>query len=102
MDHFTQEKNSFAGVFFYSAESNINSILYTITKTKMTGQVYLKRTKIQERWTKVFFHFILLFSLFLYGCNKRTTIDNGDIELLHCANLRRLRAALFIILYLHN
>ena len=36
VDHFAKQENTLAGVFIHCAESNVNSILYTITETEVT------------------------------------------------------------------
>ena len=46
MDHLAQQKNTLAGILIYRLKGNFNSVLNTITKSKMTGDIKLYRAKI--------------------------------------------------------
>ena len=65
------------------SEGNFNRIFHPVAKTEMPGQVNLQRTEIQQRWTKVFLHFVLLFSPVLNGIDQRTSINSGNIKCFH-------------------
>lgn len=53
----------------------------------MPGQVNMQATQIKQGRRKILLHFVLLFSILLYGRDKRAAIDDGDIELFHRAKL---------------
>ncbi len=66
MNHFTQQKNAFALIFFYCFESNVNGVFNTIAKPKVAGKVNMNRTKIEQGRREVFFQPVgLLFVCFL-------------------------------------
>lgn len=87
VDHFAQQENAFARIFFDGTESNFNGVLYSITEAEMPGQVYLNRTKIEEGGGKIFFQLILLFPAVLDITDQATSVAGRNIELLHAAKV---------------
>ena len=83
VDHLTEEKDPFAGVFFYGPESDLNSIFHTIAKAKMPGQPDPQRPKIKQGGAEIFFHFIQFLPLFLDRTDQRAPVNDGDLETFH-------------------
>ena len=74
MDHLAEQEYALAGVLLYCTESDLDSIFYTITKAKMPGKDHLQRTQLQNRRSKISFHFIISLSLLLYSIDQRAAI----------------------------
>src|SRR5947207_11143845 len=83
MDHFTQQKNSHAGIFFNGFERNINSILNSITKAKMPRQVNPQGSKVEKSGNKISFQLVHLLALLLDGGDQWTPVYDWHFKLLH-------------------
>jgi hypothetical protein len=53
VDHLAQQKYALAFIFFKRFIADLYSILYTVAKTKMTGDVKFYGTEIQNSRTKI-------------------------------------------------
>jgi hypothetical protein len=66
MDHLTEKKNFFVGIFFQCFIADLYGVLYTITKTKMPRDVENYRTEIYCCRREVLLAQIFNSSRFLY------------------------------------
>jgi hypothetical protein len=81
VNHLTQQINFFIRILLKGAIADFNGILNAVTKTKMTGDVKLYRTKVQDGRAKILFTQILLSAQFLNLPDKGRFIMVGYVEL---------------------
>jgi hypothetical protein len=83
VDHFTQQENTFARIFFDGSEGNLNGIFDAVTKTKMTWKYKTDTAEIQNGWGKILLSRIELLAPLFYFADNSRTIFFRNVEFLH-------------------
>ena len=83
MDHFAEEEDATAGVFVYRAEGDLDGVLYSVTKSKVTGEVDVEGAEVEQGRGKILFHFIAFFPPVLDSGDQGAAVDDGDVKIFH-------------------